>query len=272
LSVWLRRSSRNANLTRAGATAQICERFSTSSSCPRFRQDRPSARARPAVEIDYAHRLLRARNPLSHSVAKASLRPGRAAIRQRLGWPRRLRLHRHTQRHKLAYQPLQHARRQRPRSSQFSEPSMVDRLRRRSCGDQLQHVGLGESSSGRSSHAVIHAGHDMHSSPGTGGKLFTAATEFLREAARIVEAQCPVARLGQLIPSRRSEQCDRSASCISPGQISTPMRPTRPRGSCGQPKQPSIVTGVMVPGHPQQQTGHISPYTLGRANLYSYNR
>jgi hypothetical protein len=31
LSVWLRRSSRNANLTRAGATAQICERFFTSS-------------------------------------------------------------------------------------------------------------------------------------------------------------------------------------------------------------------------------------------------
>src|SRR5262245_429896 len=28
---WLRRSSRNANLTRAGATAQICERFFTSS-------------------------------------------------------------------------------------------------------------------------------------------------------------------------------------------------------------------------------------------------
>ena len=25
--IWLRRSSRNANLTRAGATAQICERF-----------------------------------------------------------------------------------------------------------------------------------------------------------------------------------------------------------------------------------------------------
>jgi hypothetical protein len=29
LSVWLRRSSRNANLTRAGAAAQICERFFT---------------------------------------------------------------------------------------------------------------------------------------------------------------------------------------------------------------------------------------------------
>jgi len=28
---WLRRSSRNADLTRAGATAQICERLSTSS-------------------------------------------------------------------------------------------------------------------------------------------------------------------------------------------------------------------------------------------------
>ena len=28
---WLRRSSRNANLTRAGATAQICEKFFTSS-------------------------------------------------------------------------------------------------------------------------------------------------------------------------------------------------------------------------------------------------
>jgi len=31
LSFWLGSTSRNANLTRAGATAQICERFSTSS-------------------------------------------------------------------------------------------------------------------------------------------------------------------------------------------------------------------------------------------------
>ena len=73
--------------------------------------------------------------------------------------------------------------------------------------------------------------------------------------AGVVEPERPIARRGQLIGQQPQEQCDRSASCISPGQISTATSPAAlpplsalpppSRGACSHPKQPSNVTGVI---------------------------
>jgi RimJ/RimL family protein N-acetyltransferase len=74
LSIWLRRSSRNANLTRAGATAQICERFFTSSVFDLARQRVELIQLAVVQDNEQARRLYASLGFLEYGLEKNALK------------------------------------------------------------------------------------------------------------------------------------------------------------------------------------------------------